>query len=41
MSKTTLITGATGQISSGITEELKDSQYHLLALLHNPEGEGP
>lgn len=37
MSKTTLITGATGQISSGIIEELKDSQHHLLALVRNPD----
>lgn len=36
MSQTILITGATGNISSGIIDQLKDSQHRLLALVHNP-----
>lgn len=36
MSQTILITGATGNISSGIIDQLKDSQHRLLALVRNP-----
>lgn len=37
MSKTILITGATGNISSGIISRLKGSQGCLLALVRNPD----
>ena len=37
MSKTILITGATGKISSGIIAQLKGSEHRLLALVRNPE----
>ena len=37
MSKTILITGATGNISSGIITQLKGSKHRLLALVRNPE----
>jgi len=37
MSKTILITGASGNISSGIIAQLKGSKYRLLALVRNPE----
>lgn len=37
MTKTILITGATGNISSGIIAQLKGSAYRLLALVRNPE----
>lgn len=37
MAKTILITGATGNISSGILNNLKDSGHRLRALVHNPE----
>ncbi len=37
MTKTILITGATGNISSGIIAKLKDSGHHLRALVRNPE----
>lgn len=37
MSKTILITGATGNISSGIIDQLKGSQHRLLALVRNPD----
>ena len=37
MTKTILITGATGNISSGIITQLKGSGHRLLALVRNPE----
>lgn len=37
MPKTILITGATGDISSGIIRHLKSSNHRLLALVRNPE----
>ena len=37
MSKTILITGATGNISSGIIAQLKGSEHRLRALVRNPE----
>lgn len=37
MSRTILITGATGNISSGIIEQLTGSQNRLLALVRNPD----
>ena len=37
MTKTILITGATGNISSGIIAQLKGSAHRLLALVRNPE----
>ena len=37
MSKTILITGATGNVSSGIIEQLKGSGHKLRALVRNPE----
>jgi uncharacterized protein YbjT (DUF2867 family) len=37
MPKTILITGATGNISSGIIDQLKGSEHRLLALVRNPE----
>ena len=37
MTKTILITGATGRISSGILANLKDSGHSLRALVRNPE----
>jgi uncharacterized protein YbjT (DUF2867 family) len=37
MHKTILITGATGNISSGIIAQLKDSEHRLRALVRNPE----
>jgi uncharacterized protein YbjT (DUF2867 family) len=37
MHKTILITGATGNISSGIIAQLKGSEHRLLALVRNPE----
>jgi uncharacterized protein YbjT (DUF2867 family) len=37
MTKTILITGATGNISSGIMTQLKGSEHRLLALVRNPE----
>lgn len=37
MSKKILITGATGNISSGIITQLKGSEHRLLALVRNPE----
>lgn len=37
MSKTILITGATGNISSGIIDHLKGGQHRLLALVRNPD----
>ncbi len=37
MKKTILITGATGNISSGIIANLKDSGHNLRALVRNPE----
>jgi uncharacterized protein YbjT (DUF2867 family) len=36
MTKTILITGATGNISSGIIAQLKGSEHRLLALVRNP-----
>ena len=36
MPKTILITGATGNISSGIIAQLKGSEHSLRALLRNP-----
>ena len=36
MAKTILITGATGNISSGIIAQLKGSEHRLLALVRNP-----
>ena len=36
MSKTILITGATGNISSGIIAQLKGAEHRLLALVRNP-----
>jgi uncharacterized protein YbjT (DUF2867 family) len=40
MPKTILITGATGNISSGIIARLKDSEHSLRALVRNPEKAG-
>ena len=40
MSKTILITGATGNVSSGIIANLKGSGHKLRALVHNPEKAG-
>jgi uncharacterized protein YbjT (DUF2867 family) len=37
MTKTILVTGATGNISSGIIAHLQGSAYRLLALVRNPE----
>lgn len=37
MLKNILITGATGNISSGVINHLKSSKHHLLALVRNPE----
>ena len=37
MPKTILITGATGNISSGIIAQLKGSEHSLRALVRNPE----
>ena len=37
MPKTILITGATGNVSSGIIAQLKDSEHSLRALVRNPE----
>lgn len=37
MTKTILITGATGNISSGIITQLKGSEHRLQALVRNPE----
>ena len=37
MTKTILITGATGNISSGIIAHIKGSEHRLLALVRNPE----
>lgn len=37
MTKTILITGATGNISSGIIAQLKGSEHRLLALVRNPK----
>jgi uncharacterized protein YbjT (DUF2867 family) len=37
MTKTVLITGATGNISSGIIAQLQGSAYRLLALVRSPE----
>jgi uncharacterized protein YbjT (DUF2867 family) len=37
MAKTILITGANGNISSGILNSLKDSGHKLRAMVRNPE----